>query len=230
MTAEIMRYRREEIDPQINAVAYEAKPAEPTIVVNMDADRKAIGRLKAYREHLLVWIPGLQVLVDSIQRAWSGNPITGLAAAAVLAAGTASGAEMVIMPDKPLPSTVRIHMGKRPALERVASPSSPRPIPVAHVAGRVQWTFRRPSAVVHAASSSPSASPTPTSTPSPEPSPEPSTMQLSIIPPSPPRMHRRPRARISLTPVVERSETRTPSPTGATVVPTPAHAGDTTTP
>lgn len=67
MTADLWRYRREDLDDQVNGIAYEATGEIPAVILSTDADRGALGRLKSARFGTLLCIPGLPSFLDSMR-------------------------------------------------------------------------------------------------------------------------------------------------------------------
>ncbi|MBX6169376.1 MAG: hypothetical protein IRY84_17300, partial [Thermobispora bispora] len=97
--SEVIRYSREPIDPQINLVAYDSEDGDtPTLVVNTDADRGTLSRLRAYKRQALLWVPGLHLLADTIRRAWGSQPVATAAAGVAMLAVGAGGIKLATTP------------------------------------------------------------------------------------------------------------------------------------
>jgi hypothetical protein len=68
MSAGIEGYRREDLDDQVNGIAYEATGEIPTIILSTGADKGALGRLRSMRVDLMASVPGLPSFLESVRR------------------------------------------------------------------------------------------------------------------------------------------------------------------
>ncbi len=67
MSAGIEGYRREDLDEQVNGIAYEATGEIPAVILSTRADRGALGRLRSMRFGVLASVPGLPSFLESVR-------------------------------------------------------------------------------------------------------------------------------------------------------------------
>lgn len=170
--SEVIRYSREPIDPQINLVAYDSEDGDtPTLVVNTNADRGTLSRLRAYKHQVLMWVPGLHMLTDTIRRAWENQPVATTAAGVAMFVIGAGGIELAIttLPISPPPA---VHQHEHAPLEHVRLKSHPRPGTTARTRAPASPSIHpmaRPPRVARPLKAASQASPRPATSPTPTP-------------------------------------------------------------
>ncbi len=68
MSTSIEGYRREDLDEQVNGIAYDATGEIPMVILSTHADKGALGRLRSMRFSLMASVPGLPSFFDSVRR------------------------------------------------------------------------------------------------------------------------------------------------------------------
>ncbi|MGI5161450.1 hypothetical protein [Microbispora sp. CA-102843] len=164
MTAEMWRFRRQDLGEEISAVAYEADTGNvPVIVASLEADRSIIAKIKDYRVEALTLVPGIPMLFDTFRKTLRGNPIAAAAGAAIIA--ITGGVELAVTVTPPQTSAIIRDEPAvdRPMLDSVAEETlqtaRPRPAtrqPMSRVARPTPRATRR---AVPAPSGRPSATP-----------------------------------------------------------------------